>query len=49
MSFDEHHGEVWAMALSSIGDQLFTVSADKSIRVWRQTQEQVCHRLLTSL
>eukprot|EP01022_Parablepharisma_sp_SALTPOND_P019786 TRINITY_DN3426_c2_g1_i1.p1 TRINITY_DN3426_c2_g1~~TRINITY_DN3426_c2_g1_i1.p1 ORF type:complete len:964 (-),score=102.02 TRINITY_DN3426_c2_g1_i1:3822-6713(-) len=41
MSFTEHHGEVWAISLSSIGDQLFSVSADKSVRVWRQTNEQM--------
>jgi len=34
-------GAVWGLALSSIGDYLVTVCADKSIRIWRQTTEQV--------
>ena len=41
MSFTDHHGEVWSIALSSIGDQLFSVSADKSVRVWKQTNAQM--------
>ncbi len=41
MTFNEHHAEVWAVALSSIGDQVFSVSGDRSIRVWRQTKEQM--------
>jgi len=41
MNFTEHHGEVWNIALSSIGDQLFSVSADKSIRVYKQTNDQL--------
>lgn len=41
MNFNEHHAEVWNISLSSIGDQLFSVSADKSVRVWRQTNEQM--------
>ena len=41
MSFNDHHAEVWSISLSSIGDQLFSVSADKSIRVWRQTNDQM--------
>ena len=41
MVFSDHHGEVWAINLSSIGDQLFTVSADKSMRVWRKTSQQL--------
>lgn len=41
MSFADHHGEVWGIGLSSIGDQVFSVSSDKSIRVWRQTSEQL--------
>ena len=32
-------GAVWGLALSSIGDYLVTVCADKSIRIWRQTTE----------
>lgn len=39
--FDNFFGEVWGLACSSIGDFFVAVCADKSIRVWRQTQEQV--------
>ena len=38
--FDNFFGEVWSMAVSSIGDFFVTGCADKSIRVWRQTTEQ---------
>jgi len=38
--FDSFFGEVWGIALSSIGDFFVSVSADKCIRVWRQTKEQ---------
>ena len=36
-----HHGEVWAMAVSRVGDFVVTASHDKSIRVWEQTDEQI--------
>lgn len=39
--FDCFFGAVWSLALSSIGDYMVTVCADKSIRIWRQTTEQV--------
>jgi U3 small nucleolar RNA-associated protein 12 len=39
--FDTFFGEVWGVAPSSIGDYFVAVSGDKSIRVWRQTNEQV--------
>lgn len=39
--FDCFFGAVWGLALSSIGDYFVAVSADKSIRLWRQTSEQV--------
>ena len=39
--YDNFFGEVWGVACSSIGDFFVAVSADKCIRVWRQTQEQV--------
>ncbi len=39
--FDNFFGEIWGLACSSIGDFFVAVSADKCIRVWRQTQEQV--------
>jgi len=37
--FDTFFGEVWGLAVSSIGDYFVAVSGDKSIRVWRQTSE----------
>lgn len=40
-SFDCFFGAVWGLAVSSIGDYFVAVSADKCIRAWRQTQEQV--------
>ncbi|KAM0514800.1 hypothetical protein ACHAPE_006475 [Trichoderma viride] len=36
-----HHGEVWAIAMSHIGNFLVTASHDKSIRVWDETDEQI--------
>ena len=37
--FDSHHGEIWAMAVSRVGDFFVTASHDKSIRVWSRTEE----------
>lgn len=34
-----HHGEIWAMCVSNVGDFVVTASHDKSIRVWSQTDE----------
>ena len=39
--FDNFFSDVWQICPSSIGDFFVAVSADKSIRIWRQTQEQV--------
>lgn len=39
--FDQHFGNVWGLALSHIGDYVITVSADSSIRILRQTKEQL--------
>ncbi|KNC49676.1 WD repeat domain 3 [Thecamonas trahens ATCC 50062] len=36
-----HHAEVWTLALSRLGDVLVTGSHDKSLRVWRRTEEQL--------
>lgn len=36
-----HHGEIWAMAVSRIGDFVVTASHDKSIRVWQVTDEPI--------
>jgi len=38
--FDTFFAEVWSVAVSSIGDYFVAVSADRGIRVWRQTSEQ---------
>jgi U3 small nucleolar RNA-associated protein 12 len=38
---DGHHGEIWAIAVSRTGDFLVSASHDKSIRVWKQTDEQI--------
>jgi U3 small nucleolar RNA-associated protein 12 len=35
----DHHGEVWAMAVSKNGEFFVTASHDKSVRVWIQTDE----------
>jgi U3 small nucleolar RNA-associated protein 12 len=37
--FDTFFAEVWSVAVSSIGDYIVAVSADRSIRVWKQTSE----------
>ena len=34
-------GEIWTMAVGSIGDIIFSGSNDKSLRVWTQTKEQI--------
>jgi len=39
--FGMHHGEIWAMAVSRIGDFVVTASHDKSIRVWQMTDEPI--------
>ena len=39
--FSAHHGEIWAMAVSKIGDFVVTASHDKSIRVWQMTDEPI--------
>lgn len=36
-----HHGEIWALAVSRTGEFLVSASHDKSIRIWRQTDEQI--------
>lgn len=38
---DGHHGEIWALAVSRAGEFIVTASHDKSIRVWKQTDEQI--------
>jgi U3 small nucleolar RNA-associated protein 12 len=41
LTMDRHHGEVWALAVSSLGDFVVSGSHDRSIRVWERTQDQV--------
>lgn len=36
-----HHAEVWAVVVSRSGDFIASVSRDRSLRVWRRTDEQV--------
>lgn len=36
-----HHGEIWSLAISHSGEFIVTASADKSIRIWEQTDEQI--------
>ena len=36
-----HHGEIWALAISHTGDFIVSASHDKSIRMWRETDEQI--------
>ncbi|KAJ9669232.1 beta transducin [Coniosporium apollinis] len=36
-----HHGEIWALTVSRTGDFLISASHDKSIRIWRQTDEPI--------
>ena len=36
-----HHGEIWAMAIARSGEFIVTASHDKSIRIWRQSDEQI--------
>ncbi|KAK0612903.1 WD40-repeat-containing domain protein [Bombardia bombarda] len=38
---DGHHGEIWALAVSRVGNFLISASHDKSIRVWEETDEQI--------
>ncbi|KAH8676025.1 WD domain-containing protein [Xylariales sp. PMI_506] len=38
---DGHHGEIWALAISRIGNFIISASHDKSIRVWNETDEQI--------
>ncbi|KAL1956333.1 hypothetical protein VTO42DRAFT_7416 [Malbranchea cinnamomea] len=36
-----HHGEIWSLVISHSGDFIVTASADRSIRIWQQTDEQI--------
>ena len=39
--FRSHFGGVWGLALNSLGDTIFTSGADRAIRRWIQTKEQL--------
>ncbi|KAJ5887767.1 hypothetical protein N7495_007808 [Penicillium taxi] len=34
-----HHGEIWALAMAHSGEFIVSASHDKSIRIWKQTDE----------
>ncbi|KAJ5280512.1 Small-subunit processome Utp12 [Penicillium angulare] len=34
-----HHGEIWALAISRSGEFVVSASHDKSIRIWKETDE----------
>lgn len=36
-----HHGEIWGLQVSKAGNFLVTSSADRSLRIWEQTDEPV--------
>ena len=36
-----HHGEIWALAVSRTGDFVVSASHDKSVRIWKQTDDQI--------
>ena len=38
---DGHHGEIWAMVVSRTGEFIVSASHDKSICIWKQTDEQI--------
>ncbi|KAI1001417.1 putative WD repeat-containing protein [Podosphaera aphanis] len=38
---ENHHGEIWALAASRDGEFVVSASHDKSIQVWKQTDEQI--------
>jgi len=39
--FEQNFGYVWGLEVSYIGDQVISISADSSIRVYRQTKQQL--------
>ena len=41
MKLEGHHSEVWALAVAKYGSFIVTGSHDRSIRVWRKTDEQL--------
>jgi len=41
MDFSHHHGEIWSLCVSSIGDFFVTGGSDMGMRAYLQTKEQV--------
>jgi U3 small nucleolar RNA-associated protein 12 len=41
LSLNGHHGEIWGLTVSKGGNFVVTCSADRSIRIWEQTEEPV--------
>ena len=41
ISMRGHHGEVWGLQVSNVGDFVVSCSNDRSIRLWDRTDEQV--------
>ena len=41
LSLPAHHGEVWGVVVSSLGDMAISASHDRSLRVWERTGDQV--------
>ena len=39
MVFKENIGEIWSLAVSSLGDFFISASNDKSLKKWVQTRE----------
>jgi WD40 repeat protein len=39
--FDGHHGEVWALAVSHLGEFVVSGPHDKLVHVWEKTEEPV--------
>jgi U3 small nucleolar RNA-associated protein 12 len=39
-SLEGHQGEVWSLAVGKYGNILVSAGQDKSIRIWRKTDEQ---------
>eukprot|EP01132_Coremiostelium_polycephalum_P000632 gene632-783_t len=40
-TIEYHHGEVWALAMGSVGDFFITGSHDRSMRLFKQTEEPI--------
>ena len=36
-----HHGEIWGLSISRLGDFVVSCSSDRSLRIWKRTKEQL--------